>query len=93
MQLNSAEFAGTDIQEQGRVVLGTGKEKKHIFYTAATAVQAFCNSSAKQLAFSDDCCGLRMIPEVIKWWQSGVRWLLAGGCNSRELRHYQGVLG
>lgn len=69
MQLNSAELAGTDIQEQGRVVLGTGKdeEKKHIFYTASTAVQAFCNSSAKQLAFSDDCCGLRMIPEVCRF--------------------------
>lgn len=67
MQLNSAELAGTDIQEQGRVVLGTGEEKKHIFYTASTAVQAFCNSSAKQLAFSDDCCGLRMIPEVCRF--------------------------
>ena len=65
MQLNSAELAGTDIQEQGRVVLGTGEEKKHIFYIQA--VQAFCNSSAKQLAFSDDCCGLRMIPEVCRF--------------------------
>ena len=34
MQLNSAELAGTDIQEQGRVVLGMGKEKKHILCTA-----------------------------------------------------------